>query len=568
MINSVIRPEKAPTETREESTWLGLFFSIVMLLAIGDWLMLITNSGLDFQIANLLNGTSTNVSVPSFLNPTFANVAGDFALIVLAVLLGTASMRQRMQIKQRRYLNKIQAQQSVGIATHLQEPSALQTPIPTFGTFLKRNTLISCFLVPLTGLMIFVASTALNFLFDKATSTSPVIVYLVLLVIGFGALYTVAFTWRAVARLVDRHLQPKPTNYFAAEPILPVQTNTALAAASPLAQSTSVAETDAQWRSESNTPEAVATCNWVILFVGMMVAGLILGLVAAVVARQLPGVSSNTIQLAFAIPSLLGVLFPFIAGQWLIRLFPKPQWQHIIEQWTPLLQRGKYDVVLAQADRLVQESPNWAIRANAAAVYAEAGQFEKAEQLLHVVLRDLVEKIAAENERSDLYNNTIRTVRVGLINVLVMAGKLDEAEAEFKKLPVLKPVDTTLERALAKLYLYRGQVDRALLHLNAAEQRDHQKRERTTSYTTALSAWGAAAQGDAVRASGLIEKAFKLVAPENVANLAEVYLYQGHVARVECKSMAACDAFQKAIGLNPDGMYGLIAQRELDRDNP
>jgi len=64
----------------------------------------------------------------------------------------------------------------------------------------------------------------------------------------------------------------------------------------------------------------------------------------------------------------------------------------------------------------------------------------------------------------------------------------------------------------------------------------------------------------------LIAQAHELVKPEDVADLAEVYLYEGHVARAERKPMAARAAFKKAIELNADGLYGLIARRELSED--
>jgi len=487
--------------------------------------MFVTATDLPFQLADLLNGAQPIVLLAPDPNPVFTDTvkfgdlyppgytpprdlvsllldpaalgASEVGLIVLSVVVGTVSMRQQLQIKQRKHLNTIQAQQSLDIDT-LSQDTLTQMPIPTFAVLLKRNTILSLFFVPLAGFVILLGVTVLFFLFDSTRRTpGSGLVYLVIPISGV-AVYGAVFVGRTIERFVDRRLQPKPSGYFVAEAdVPPSRITTALAASSPLAQSEPIPESAkaARQRGERNTPEAISSCNFAILLMGMIIGGVLIGLLAGVIAR-LSGASKDTIQLAFAVPTVLGFGLPFIGYRWLIKLFPKPQWQRTIDGWTPLLRQGKYGVVLAQAERLMQESPNWSIQILAASAYTEAGQFEKAEQLLRLTLHDLVEKITAENDHSVFYNDMLGKARVVLINVLVLAGKLDEAEADIHKLQPSKEVDATLERTLAKLYLYRGKVDLALPHLNAAEQQDRKKRAKASAFKTAFSAWGAAAQGD------------------------------------------------------------------------
>ncbi len=560
----IVTLSKKKTSKTTESSWLSLLFQVVIALAFLGEIMLVITSRLWYPASDFF---SAPTSLLDLLFDPVALFIGEVILVPLAVLLGTASMREQMQIKRRKLLNKVQAQQSVGMEVSVEELSAAQTTIPTFHELLRRNSIISLFFVPLTLLPSFVSVTAVNLLLDAPGKVSQIAVYVVVGVSIYGWVFIVGRGWRIVARIVDQRLQVKhaddPTQEISLalpQPITTPSVRSSLAQPQPIPETVEAMST--KLRSERNAPETSVYRNVFILFLALTGCGVAIGLGFAQAGRN-TGASADTIKLLFAIPLGLSELLLVVGGRWMIKLFPKEHWLLFGLRSVAPLRRGEYEAVLAQADRMVEERPNWMTRFTAAAAFAEAGRFEKAEQLLRTSLRNLAEKVSAQDDQSEYYRNSMLMVRGMLIDVLAKAGEIDQAVMEVSKLPSFKKPNPVVERTLAKVHMYRGQIDLAQPHLNIAKQLE--ARQSPKGYKTALYAWAAALQGDSARADDLITQAFKQVPPQNVAGIAEVQLYAAYVARAERNSMAARDAFRKAIELNPDGAYGRIARRELDR---
>ncbi|MFN8376246.1 MAG: hypothetical protein U0694_25645 [Anaerolineae bacterium] len=85
-----------------------------------------------------------------------------------------------------------------------------------------------------------------------------------------------------------------------------------------------------------------------------------------------------------------------------------------------------------------------------------------------------------------------------------------------------------------------------------------------TMYNVALRAWALALKREFAQAEKLMTRAIKETPTAHVTDLAELYLIGSHVLSAEGKQEAARRSLEKAQVYDRYGVYGIIAQRELD----
>jgi tetratricopeptide (TPR) repeat protein len=229
------------------------------------------------------------------------------------------------------------------------------------------------------------------------------------------------------------------------------------------------------------------------------------------------------------------------------------------------MKRADYETALKLVDATIERVPNWESRGPAAGVYQAAGKFEEAEKLIREALRELLER--DEEKRKEM--NPIISTYLGILgSILVARHRYEEADKAFERAIKLKSDFPHVYTNAAESLLFQGiQTEKALEYLEKASQLLKNPEQSTPSQQIAalvLKAWALARQGDVKGADALIQEALAQVDREHLPITASIYFYGGYVALAQRRTNAAQVSFNRAIKIDPNGMYGLLANEALE----
>jgi tetratricopeptide (TPR) repeat protein len=271
------------------------------------------------------------------------------------------------------------------------------------------------------------------------------------------------------------------------------------------------------------------------------------------------GETAKGIMAGTMLLGMIGVLL--FAGSILSKLTPKSPMMQAMEQYESALRRGQYETLIPLVDKLMHDLPNWETRIPGAAAYAQAGRLEEAERITREAMKELA------NPQTEMQRAMFKPLMGGafglLTEIYMMGGRFDEAETSLKRAQEFDDDSYAVNNTTAKFHLYRGQPETALPFIDRAEKGYLKAKEPVSAYNKALRAWTLALIGRSAEADALMVEVIRQVPVEHYADIAEVYLLGGYVARAQGKRSGARRSFETAAKFDPNGIYGQIAEREL-----
>jgi len=280
------------------------------------------------------------------------------------------------------------------------------------------------------------------------------------------------------------------------------------------------------------------------------------------------GYSRDQSTAAFVVILLVGMLAFLFIGIPLIARMTKSSVEPIQKQWESALRRGDYDTLLPLVDQAMSSAPNWESKLLGASAYAQSGRIADAERIAREVIDEHLQKNRAASTKNDTASEISKLIPIQFLGLLAeiagIDGRLTEAETLLEQANALGAKTSPSNLLTARLALLRNQPDRAQLYLNNA-LRDYRKNRRPPStYYDGMRGWLTALLGDPASARTQIEAAIMRVPLEHVTDLAELQIIYGYMLQSQNQRVEARDHFRRAAELDPRGIYGISARRELD----
>ena len=221
------------------------------------------------------------------------------------------------------------------------------------------------------------------------------------------------------------------------------------------------------------------------------------------------------------------------------------------------LRHADYDEALGRADRLLQWFPRISLFHDLrGSTLRYAGRLAEAEQAFRTSIEmgqirpGLAQALHLEN----------------LAEVLLDLGRFDDATAVFEASIRIFPRNSGAGNGLAEVCLRRGRDSRRALLLvdNALQLKQSNLRTRNLDRHNLANMWANRAQalamlGQKDEASSAIVTAGEVGDPEFIPGLAGTYWRCGVAFRLMDQEQSALEQFQKAIEIDPHGLYGQFA---------
>jgi tetratricopeptide (TPR) repeat protein len=225
------------------------------------------------------------------------------------------------------------------------------------------------------------------------------------------------------------------------------------------------------------------------------------------------------------------------------------------------LRRADYDEALARADRLLRWFPRISLFHDLrGSTLRYAGRLAEAEQAFRTSIEmgqvkpGLAQALHLEN----------------LAEVLLDLGRFDDATAVFEASIRIFPRNSGAGNGLAEVCLRRGRDSRRALLLvdNALQLKQSNLRTRNLDRHNLANMWANRAQalamlGQKDEANSAIVTAGEVGDPEFIPGLAGTYWRCGVAFRLLDQEQSALEQFQKAIEMDPHGLYGHFAAAAL-----
>jgi tetratricopeptide (TPR) repeat protein len=229
------------------------------------------------------------------------------------------------------------------------------------------------------------------------------------------------------------------------------------------------------------------------------------------------------------------------------------------------LRRADYDEALRRADRLLRWFPRSSLFHDLrGSTLRYAGRLAEAEQAFRTSIEmgqirpGLAQSLHLEN----------------LAEVLLDLGRFDDATAVFEASIRIFPRNSDAGNGLAEVCLRRGRDARRALLLvdNALQLKQSNWRTRNLDRHNLANMWANRAQalamlGQKDEASSAIVSAGEVGDPEFIPGLAGTYWRCGVAFRLMDQEQSALEQFQKAIEIDPHGLYGQFAAAALQEQH-
>ncbi len=541
---------------------------------------------------------------------SFPNVFGSLPMVaplmIFALVSGTYLMLYDAHKGQREATARIQHQNATGVNTEAEDQDAANAVIPGYVQMLVRNLMVMVVYLPLVliGTVIFTLSYQSAWvLYDLlgVYNAYLVLVFQVLTPFTFGIwLISVVVGWHLSARLIDR-LTGRQISLPVSDKVRKRQEAVRLrsypkaADGSPdvpdadndnlLSLQDPIIEIPASFQAPlrpfdpqkfQNDPlrahiddhrlhastEHILQRSAIKYLVMMIVLANMSAFLLSRIALAL-GMDEAQARQVFDIASIVGTLGAFVLlNRVVMRFSPLSKVIQANEAWQETMLRGNYSQGIQMVEQFTEELPNWESKLMRASTYAQANQLEKAE-LIALDLLDEVSHPETEYQRQ-VFKKTLLTRAFGMLaEIYVMQGRLDMAEEGVMHGLKYNADEFPINNSAAKLHLLRGNAAASQPHIEQAF-RDYGKQKKPVSgYNRGLHAWALALQGDTAQADTAMVEAIRMIPPEHVIDLAELYWIGGHIAKAQKKYTAARMSFEKAMKFDPEGVYGAMAEREL-----
>ncbi len=324
-----------------------------------------------------------------------------------------------------------------------------------------------------------------------------------------------------------------------------------------------VTQIENQQRIQKNSLESQIQGRLSIIFIGTIMLSLFIGVGVAAAVRS-AGASADASKMGFIVVVGIGILLAlFVLPRLYMRYFmATSKLVKAMQQIEEFTRRGEYAQAFPLIEEQLRESPSYEVLMAAAAVYAQAGNNEEGERLTREALRELAN---TNSEQTREMRKPFMANAFGLLGEIQnYAGKRDEARQSIEQAHTFG-TNYALENSTARLELIEGNSGKAHSFLDAAVKAYRKDKKQPSPYHHSLRAWAFALQGENTQADTLIQQAFAQAKPEHRADLAELYLIQGYTFRAQRKTLAATQAFERAIDHDPNGASGKIARLEREQ---